>query len=92
MFKNKEDIFTAVFTDCLIARHPAVQQAATAQGSTYDRLLEVCRLMAIEPWGDMVETPMGNELFAACERLNSAIEALHRQVALECITTILQDR
>lgn len=92
IFKNKEDIFTAVFTDWLIARHPAAQRAAIAPGSPCDRLLNVCRLMVLEPWSDMVEAPMGSEFFDACERLDPAIEAQHRKVALECVAVILGDK
>lgn len=90
MFKNKEDIFTAVFAHWLIARHPAAQQAAAAPGSPGERLLNVCRLMVIEPWKDMAGTPMGGEFFDVCERLDPAIDAQHRRVALECVAAILE--
>jgi len=91
-FKNKEDIFTAVFTDWLVSRHPAAQQAATAAGSPYERLLNVCRLMVLEPWSDMVSAPMGSEFFDICERLDPAVDAQHREVALQCVTTIIGNK
>ena len=90
IFKNKEDIFTAVFAHWLIARHPAAQQAATASATPYERLLNVCRLMVIEPWKDMAGAPMGGEFFDVCERLDPAIDAQHRRVALECVAAILE--
>jgi AcrR family transcriptional regulator len=89
IFKNKEDVFAAVFTDWLVARHPAAQQAAIAPGSPYERLMNVCRLMALEPWADMVGAPMGNEFFDACTRVDPAIDQRHREVALQCIAEIL---
>lgn len=89
IFKNKEDIFTAVFTDWLIARHPEARQAASDSGSPYERLLKVCRLMVLEPWSDMVGAPMGSEFYHVCERLDPAIEAQHRKVALECVAKII---
>jgi AcrR family transcriptional regulator len=92
IFKDKEDIFTAVFAHWLVARHPDAQQAAGGPGSPLDRLLTVCRVMVLDPWSDMVAAPMGAEFYDVCARLDPEIEARHREVALECMTTILGDR
>ena len=89
LFKDKEDIFKAVFADWLVSRHPEARKAAKAPGNSYDRLLNVCRLMVLEPYADMVGTPMGSEFFDACERLDPEIDALHRKVALQCVASIL---
>lgn len=91
VFRNKEDIFTAVFAKLLIERHPAAQEAASAPGSPYERLINVCRLMVLEPYSVMARTPMGSEFFDVCERLEPAISELHRKVALQCVTAILGD-
>ena len=64
------------------------------QGFTPDtaaRLLEVCRLMVLEPWAGMAAAPVGAECFDVCARLDPRIEALHHQVAVECIAAILGD-
>lgn len=92
IFKDKEAIFKAVFEDWLISRHPAARQSVTDPGTPYERLLSVCRLMVFEPWADMVGAPMGREFFDACERIDPAIEAKHRKVALDCVATILGDK
>src|SRR5262245_8296839 len=92
IFKDKEDIFRAVFADWLISRHPAAEQAAKGAGKPYERLLGVCRLMVLEPWADMVGAPMGSEFFEACERIDPEIEAQHRNVALKCVASILGDK
>ena len=89
IFKDKEDVFTAVFAHWLVARHPAAQQAASGSGSPYERLLAVCRLMVLEPWSDMSAAPMGAEFFDVCARIDPEIEARHRKVALQCVETIL---
>lgn len=88
-FRDKEDIFTAVFAEWLIARHPAAKKAAAGAGTPCERLLDVCRLMVIEPWADMAGAPMAGEFFDACVRIDSEIEALHRRVAAECVAAIL---
>lgn len=92
IFKNKEDVFTAVFADWLVARHPDARQAATGSGRPYERLLDVCKVMVVEPWSDMVGAPMGGEFFDVCERIDPDIETLHRKVALECVAAILGDK
>jgi AcrR family transcriptional regulator len=43
IFRDKEDLFTAVFAHWLVARHPEAQRAVADPGSSYERLLEVCR-------------------------------------------------
>lgn len=91
IFKDKEDVFTAVFAHWLIARHPEAQQAAKGPGRPYERLLNVCRLMVLEPWSDMVGAPMGAEFFDVCARIDPKIEARHRKVALQCVASILGD-
>jgi TetR/AcrR family transcriptional regulator, transcriptional repressor of aconitase len=92
IFKDKEDIYRAVFADWLISRHPAAKQASNGPGSSYRRLLRVCRLMVFEPWAEMVAAPMGSEFLEACERIDPESEARHRKVALECVAAILGDR
>ena len=91
IFKDKEDIYRAVFVDWLVSRHPAAKEAADGPGSAYERLLSVCRLMALEPWAEMVGAPMGSEFLEACERIDPESEALYRKVALECVAAILGD-
>ncbi|CAM4510952.1 TetR/AcrR family transcriptional regulator [Corallococcus exiguus] len=90
-FKDKEEIYRAVFVDWLISRHPAAKEAANGPGSAYERLLSVCRLMALEPWAEMVGAPMGSEFLDACERIDPESEALYRKVVLECVVAILGD-
>lgn len=89
VFKDKEDIYTAVFAQWLTARHPAAQAAVSGPGTATERLLDVCRLMVLEPWSDMVGAPMAGEFFDVCERIDPEIDARHRRVVRECIATLL---
>lgn len=90
-FKNKDDVYRAVFVDWLVSRHPAAKLAAKGPGRPAERLFGVCRLMAIEPWAEMVGAPMGGEFLDACGRIDPEIDALHRKVALECVAAIVGD-
>ncbi len=91
IFKDKEEIYQAVFVDWLVSRHPAAKQAAKGHGSPYERLFSVCRLMALEPWAEMVGTPMGSEFLEICELIDPESEALYRKVVYECVAAILGD-
>lgn len=88
-FRDKEDIFSAVFAHWLVARHPEAREAASGQGDRLERLLTVCRVMVLEPWSDMSAAPMGSEFFDSCARIDPEIEARHREVALRCVEAIL---
>jgi AcrR family transcriptional regulator len=91
VFKDKEEIYQAVFVDWLVSRHPAAKQAAKGPGSPYQRLFSVCRLMALEPWAEMVGTPMGSQFLETCALIDPKSEALYRKVVYECVAAILGD-
>ena len=91
-FKDKEDIFTAVFANWLVARHPEARRAANGRGDRLERLLTVCRVMVLEPWSDLSAAPMGSEFFDACARIDPEIDARHRKVALQCVEAILHSQ
>src|SRR5690606_36061293 len=63
IFKDKEDIYRAVFADWLVSRRPAAIEAANGPGNVNERLLRVSRLLALEPWAEMAQAPMGSEFF-----------------------------
>ncbi len=86
-----EPCVRAVFVDWLVCRRPAAREAASGPGDAGERLLRVCRLMALEPWAEMVEAPMGSKFFEICERIDPESEALYRKLMLECVTIILGD-
>jgi AcrR family transcriptional regulator len=90
-FKDKEEIFSAVFAHWLTARHPEARQAVQAPLSARERLLAVCRVMVLDPWTDMVGAPMSAEFHDVCDRIDPEISAHHRRVAHECVSAILGD-
>src|ERR1700731_741501 len=75
IFKDKQEIYQAVFVDWLVSRRPAAKQAAKGPAGRCERLLSVCRLMALEPWAEMVGTPMGSEFLETCELIDPNSEA-----------------
>lgn len=91
LFKNKEEIFFAVFEHWLIARHPLGWQAAHAEGTKIERLYNVCKIMFLEPCNDMIATPMGDEYLNVSEQLDPEVRAHHGKVMQQCIAHILGD-
>jgi AcrR family transcriptional regulator len=78
IFKDKEEIYQAVFVDWLVSRHPAAKQAAKGPGSPYERLFSVCQLMALEPWAEMVTTEMLGRVGVTGERITSGMTTEQR--------------
>ncbi|MBT9430918.1 TetR/AcrR family transcriptional regulator [Candidatus Symbiopectobacterium endolongispinus] len=90
-FKNKEEIFKAVFRHWLMAHLPEAEAAASRAGDTYERLCYVCRVVAVDPWSEMYGAPMSGEFFDACDRIDPEITVQHRRTAIQCVSTILND-
>lgn len=90
-FKDKDAIYQAVFADWIVARLPAAMGAADRAGSTQDRLLDVCRILALEPWVEMAGAAMAGEFLATCERIDPENEARFRRVKHDCFAAVLCD-
>lgn len=90
-FRDREDIYRAVFEDLMVSRHPEARKAAQETGHPLERLLTVCRLMVLEPWAEMVGTPMGHEFMETCEQIDAETGKLYRAVMHECVMKILDD-
>ncbi len=90
-FKNKEEIFKAVFQHWLMAHLEEAQAAAAGEGAAYERLMEVCRVVLIDPYSVMYGAPMANEFFDACDRIDEETSKRHRRIATDCVAAILED-
>lgn len=89
MFKNKEEIFRGVFEDWFTERYSAAEHVAAGKESRADRLLQVCELLLLEPWAEMVGAPMAAEFYEVCERVAPASEEKHQKVLLKVVQSIL---
>lgn len=90
-FKDKEDIYGEVFRHWLVSRHPAATAVVASPGTPFERLMEITRIMVIDPWADMVGAPMSGEFFEVCERLDPEVDAMHRQVLRDGVAAIIKD-
>jgi AcrR family transcriptional regulator len=88
-FKNKEDIFAAVFADMFERQYPAVERALEAPGSKAERLMAACEILLLAPWAELAAAPMAAECFEACSRLAPEIEAARDKRMLRYVQSIL---
>lgn len=90
VFKNKDEIYAAVFANLLISKHDKAKEIANSSKSIKEKLIEVCKLTVVEPYIELLGTVMGNEFFDACQKVDPKINELHRTVVFECLFQILK--
>jgi AcrR family transcriptional regulator len=90
MFRNKEEIFAAVFADMFERQYPAVERVLAAPGGTRaERLMATCEITLLEPWAELSAAPMAAECFEACSKLAPEVEAAHEKRMLRYAQAIL---
>ncbi|MDY7227221.1 TetR/AcrR family transcriptional regulator [Hyalangium rubrum] len=91
-FKNKEDIFSALFEFIFEGRYPKVEQVLATPGGKRDKLMQVYELLLLEPWDQLVGAPMASEFYEACARLLPEVEAKHERLRLKYTQAILETK
>ncbi|ADO68139.1 TetR/AcrR family transcriptional regulator [Stigmatella aurantiaca] len=89
-FKNKEDIFSALFDFMFEERYPRAEQVLAGAGSKRDKLFRVYELLLLEPWEELAGAPMAAEFFEACSRLFPEVEEKHERFRLKYTQAILE--
>jgi AcrR family transcriptional regulator len=88
-FKNKEDIFGAVYDDVFETRYVQVVEIAGGRGSRRDKLTRIYEVIAIETWALIAEAPMAAEFYDACLRVIPVILDKHQRKMLEVTRELL---
>ncbi len=91
-FKNKEEIFGAVYESLFEARYPAAEQVLASRSSRRDKVIRLLELFVMEPWAIMISAPMAREFYDACERLLPEQEARTQRHLLRYAQELLGDR
>jgi AcrR family transcriptional regulator len=91
-YKNKEEIFAAVYEHVFEARYPAAEAVLDGGGSRRDKLMRVYEILLIEPWVEVAGAPMSAEFYDACERLLPKVQAKYEKLRLRCTQAILGSR
>lgn len=88
-FKNKEDILAALYDFELEALYPQVEAVLAKPAGKCETLLRVWEVLLLEPWAELIETPMISELFEACARVLPELQKKHQQRRIEFTQAVL---
>jgi TetR/AcrR family transcriptional regulator, transcriptional repressor of aconitase len=91
-FKNKEEIFGAVYEDLFEARYPRADEIVAGRGSKRDKVTRLLELFVLEPWAIMLAAPMAQEFYEACERILPEQEAKMQRQLLRYAHDLIGDR
>lgn len=78
-FANKEAIFAALYDSVFLAQFDKAVPMAAGPGSKRDRLLRMIEVVCIEPYTLILQAPMAEEFWAACEAIIPEILLSHRK-------------
>lgn len=88
-FKNKEEIFSAVYEELLESGYPAAEAVMAGPGSKRDKLIGLYEATLLPIWSQLLAMPMAAELFEACEKLFPEVEARHRRIWIKHLAQLL---
>lgn len=92
MFKNKEDIYAAVYDDIYDARYPQAAEVLAGRGSKKDKLQRICEIVVIGPWEKAMNGPMAREFYDACTRIAPEVQAKHEKKLFDLTRELLGSR
>jgi AcrR family transcriptional regulator len=69
-FRNKEALLQGVFDQLFEGRYEKVEKVLAGRGAKREKLLQVCEILCVEPFAEVMSTPMAPELNAACARID----------------------
>ena len=91
-YRNKEDIFGAVYDDVFDSRYPLAKEALEGRGSKADKLLRIYDLIVVETWAMVMDTPMAREFYDACMRVIPEIHDKHERRLYELTRALFETK
>lgn len=91
-YRNKEDIFGAVYDDVFEARYPVAEAILSGRGAGRDKLLRIYELLCVEPWALVMDAPMAQEFYDACLQVIPEIHDKHERKLLDLTRRLLGSR
>lgn len=90
-FKNKLEVFGAVYDATFDAQYPLADEVLAGRGSRKEKLGRIYELVVVDTWA-VVAGPMAGEFFAACEQLVPEQLARHERRLLDYTKELLGSR
>lgn len=91
-FRNKEDLFTGVFQFLMEGRTERAAAAAGGAGSRRARLMELCRILLIEPWSRIVGHPKTGEFYEMCSVHLPQVTETYQRTFMKGARELLRDK
>ena len=91
-YRNKEDIFGAVYDDVFEARYPRADEVLAGRGSRRDKLFRICEILCVETWALVMDAPAAQEFYDACKQVVPELHAKHERKLLELTKEVLGSR
>jgi TetR/AcrR family transcriptional regulator, transcriptional repressor of aconitase len=91
-YKNKEDIFKAVFAALFESRYPAVERMLAGRMADRQKLFGICETLVLEPWEELFGMPASEGFFETCERVLPLATAAYARRRLRYAQALLRRR
>jgi AcrR family transcriptional regulator len=92
VYKNKEDIFKAVFAALYESRYAAVDRIIAGGMSAHDKLFGIYEKLVLEPWEELFGMPASLGFFETCERVLPQANAAYARRRMRYTAALLGDR
>lgn len=86
-FPNKEAIFEAIYDQVFTAAIDTASRIKT--GSKKQRLTQYCKIVCVEPYALIADTPVAREFWAICEQILPEILDAHDRKWKKLLATVL---
>jgi AcrR family transcriptional regulator len=91
-FKNKEEIFRAMYEDLFEGRYERVAAIVAGRASKRDKLRQIYEVLYLEPWEQVAMTPMATDLYDACKRFDPEGVQKRERMRLKYTQSVLGDK
>lgn len=91
-FKNKEDIFTALFDFIMEGPTLEAEEIAKSTLGKKEKLTALIEALKIKPWGKIAGGAMSQEFFTTCSLLDEKSFEKFQRLKLRLLTEILGDK
>ncbi len=91
-YRNKEEIFRAVFNHLVGGGYEAAKKLIAARGLKLATLMEVYEWVLLKPWEKVMGQAMSAEFYDTCRRLCPDVCGQHDKMLSRYVTTVLGNK
>ncbi|WP_411822498.1 TetR/AcrR family transcriptional regulator [Leptospira sp. 'Mane'] len=91
-FKNKEDLFTAIFLYLMEGRYEASEEVLKTKLNAKEKLIRISEILLIEPWAKVAGHPMTSDYYEACSRLSPKVMEKYERFVIKSVQSVLGDK